>query len=511
VASGIVYLVGAGPGHPGLLTVRGLRLLERCDVVVYDALADDRILLGVPAAAERVFVGKRGGAEGTPQEEINRLLVDRASSGKKVVRLKGGDPFVFGRGGEEAEALASAGIRFEVVPGVTAGIAGPAYAGIPVTHRDVASEVLLGTGRGASPRWADTLDAKSIAAARGTVVLYMALANLKELATQVIRAGRDPSTPVAAIEWATHARQRVVTGTLATIGTEVEASRLQAPVVTIIGEVVRLREKLAWAERRPLFGRTIVVTRARHQAEGLTASLEELGAEVIELPAIEILPPENWAPFDSALRSLETYDWVVITSANGVEHFFARLAALGMDARALAKRRIAAVGSATANALRAAHLIPDAMPSEFNAAALANTLAATGVAGKRFLVVRALEGREVLPEELRKGGATVDVVAAYRTGRPDVDISPLRARLQAGRVQMVTFASSSAVRNYLDMFAEGEAVSLHRDVAIAVIGPVTEQAAVDAGLKVALRPREATAAALVEAIVSYFVQQKAGT
>lgn len=501
---GCVYLVGAGPGNPGLITVRGKEVLGRAEVVVYDALADDRFLLMAPPRAERVYVGKRADDPGLGQAGINALLVERAREGKTVVRLKGGDPFVFGRGAEECEALALAGIPYEVVPGVTSGIAAASYAGIPLTHRDLASEVLFATAHRAAERDGSGLDCSRIAEARGTVVLFMGVSTLEATVNEILSAGRDPATPSAVVASATRSGQRVVAGPLRDLPTLAAAAGIRAPAVIILGEVVRLRDRLAWLEKRPLFGRSIVVTRARDRAGELSMQLEELGAEVIDAPTIEIAPPATYEPLDQAIAELSQYDWLVLTSANAVERFLDRLRHSGWDARALAGRKIAAVGSATAEALREAHLTPDAMPAEFNAEALSRVLSATGVAGKRFLFARAADGSEVLPEALRELGARVDVVPAYRTVRPALDVTPLRTRFAQGSIDAVTFASSSAVKNFVDHFEPGEAVKRLAGIAIAVIGPVTARTVVELGLTVAVRPAQATVPAMVEALVAYF-------
>ena len=502
---GTVYLIGAGPGDPGLLTLKGQRCLAAADVVVYDYLANDALLLHARPDAERIYVGKRGGDHTLPQDQIAALLVGQARAGKTVARLKGGDPFIFGRGGEEAEELRAAGIPFEVVPGITSAVAAPAYAGIPLTHRDFTSSVAFITGHEDPEKPRSDIAWDKLATGVGTLVFLMGVGNLPEIVAQLTRHGRSPGTPVALVRWGTRADQQTVTGTLEDIVDRVAAAKLKPPAVIVVGEVVALREKLRWAEGRPLFGRRIVVTRAREQTSALADRLLAEGAEVLEFPAIEIVPPESWGPLDAAVREIATYRWVIFTSANGVRFFWERLRAAGRDARSLAAASVAAIGPATAEALRAHGIEPDLVPAEFKAEGLLAALAREPVAGARVLIPRAAEAREVLPAELAKRGATVDVVPAYRTLQSTRDAEALRALLEAGRVHAVTFTSSSTVTNFCRALGETDVAALLGGVTVACIGPITAATAREAGLTPHLVCAEYTIPALVAALAAHFV------
>lgn len=492
--SGIVYLVGAGPGDPGLLTRRAAELLARADVVVHDALVGPEVL-GLASRAERVYVGKRGGTHSLPQEEINRLLVELAGRHEVVVRLKGGDPFVFGRGGEEALTLREAGVPFEVVPGVTAGIAAPAYAGIPVTHRHLASTVTFATGH-EDPSKGDTdVDWDTLARGAGTVVFYMGVSRMAHNFRRLIEAGRPADTPAAAIEWGTYPRQRTVVGTLATLPALAREARLGAPALVVVGPVVRLREELAWFDRRPLAGRRVVVTRARAQASELARRLEAMGAEVIEFPAIRVAPPEDPAPLRAAAAAAGTFDWIVLTSANGVDAFFGALADAGRDARALARAKVCAVGPATAEALRARGILPDLVPPTFLGEAAARALVDAGeAAGRRILLPRADIARRELPDALAAAGAEVVDVPAYRTVADGEGADALRARLDAGEVDWITFTAASTVRHFV------ERVGAPAGARLASIGPQTSAAAREHGLAVDVEADPHTIPALVDAV-----------
>lgn len=501
-ATGIVYLVGAGPGDPGLLTVRGRELLARCDVIASDALANPAIVASarlVNPGVEVHDVGKRGGrGESASQDAINALLIRLARDGKRVVRLKGGDPLVFGRGSEEAQALAAAGIAFELVPGVTAGVAAPAYAGIPVTHRGVATSVTFVTGH-EDPSKADTqTDWAALARAGGTIVLYMGVKTLPRIAAALVAGGMSRDTPAAAVEWGTHPRQRTVTATVSTLTDAVARAGLGAPVITVIGAVVTLREELAWFDRLPLFGRRVVVTRASAQATGLRDALSALGAEVLELPALRVEPLDA-APLAAAVRRLADYRWVVLTSQNAVAILWESLRAAGLDARALAGARIACVGKSTSDALLARGLAADVVPARFVAEAVLDALAARAdVRGARVLYVAAEGARDVLPRGLVALDCTVDVVRAYRTVSDDEGAEALQASLARGEVDVATFASASAVRGYLDAVG-GE---LARRAPAVSIGPVTSEAVRAAGMTLAAEAGEASMEALVAAVVA---------
>ena len=499
MSDGCVYLVGAGPGDPGLITVRGLACVREADVVVYDFLANPALVREARADAERVCAGKRGGDHTMSQAEINALLVAKGREGRTVCRLKGGDPFVFGRGGEEAAALAEAGVAFEVVPGVTAGVAAPAYAGIPVTHRGRASAVAFVTGHEDPTKAASALDWGKLAGV-GTLVVYMGVKRLPQIVEQLTAHGLAPATPAAMVRWGTMPHQRTVTGTLADI---VERSRdVAPPAVLVVGEVVSLREQLAWLERRPLFGRCIVVTRSRAQASTLSARLAALGAEVVEMPTIRIEPPEDYAPLDEAVARLADYDAAVFTSVNGVDAFFARLARAGKDSRAVPPV-VAAIGPATAERLAEHGVRADCQPERFTGEALVAALVERGgLAGRRVLLARAAEAPPTVTDGLEAAGARGHEGAAYRTrvgAEPD---QAARARLMAGEVDAVTLTSSSTVRGFVAAVGAEQAAALPPSVRLASIGPVTSATARELGLSVAVEACEHTIPGLVEAILT---------
>ena len=506
MSRGRVYLVGAGPGDPGLLTLRGREVLGLADVVVYDALISPRLLNYTPQWCERIYVGKRSSAHTLSQDEINRLLVEKAGDGATVVRLKGGDPFVFGRGGEEALALVEAGIEFEVVPGVTAAVAGAAYAGIPVTHRHVASAVGFVTGHEAEDKPDSALDWDALARWKGTLVFYMGVSNLPVITRNLVGHGRGPDTPAAVIHWGTTARQRVVTGTLSTLPELVAAAGLGAPALILVGEVVTLRESLNWFERRPLFGRRIVVTRARAQASDLAARLEALGAETIEAPAIRIEKPEDPAPLAAAVRDLAAIDWIVFTSVNGVDAFFEALAAAGLDTRALAGRRVAAIGPATTAQLAHFGLRADLQPETFTGAAVAEALAAVqNLSEVRILLPRADIAPKELADTLSARGAIVREVVAYRTVPDLANREAIGEMLAGGEIDWLTFTSSSTVKNFIGAVgADGVRASRAK---IASIGPTTSATLRDLGFAPTLEAASHTIPGMIDAIVKHEASQ----
>jgi len=476
---GVVYLVGAGPGDPGLMTARSLALIADADAIYYDRLIPPGALDGAREDAELVYVGKQPGVPSVPQAEIGVRLIESAKAGRSVVRLKGGDPFVFGRGGEEGEALHEAGVEFEVVPGVTAGVAATAYAGIPVTHRDDASAVAFITGH-EDPEKAETaLDWDALAAFPGTLVFYMGVKRLGENAAALIAAGRAAEEPAAAIERGTWAGQRTVTATLGTIAAAVEREGIGAPALIVIGAVAARREALAWLERRPLHGRTVVVTRARAQASGLAKTLRGLGANVVELPAIRIESLIESAEVRDGATAIRDYDLICLTSPNGVRLLFEALAEAGRDARALAGATVAAIGPGTARALAARGIAADVVPERFVAESLVEALTEVDVEGKRVLVARAAEARDVLPDALRERGGAVDVVALYETVREAPDEAAVAAAQDA---DYVTFTSSSTVTNLTEALGD----RFPTRARIVSIGPVTSATAREAGLEVAV-------------------------
>jgi len=499
--SGIVYLVGAGPGDPGLITIRGLECLRCADVVVYDRLVPRALLKEAKPQAKLVYVGKEASRHAFPQEKINELLAKEARAGQVVCRLKGGDPFIFGRGGEEALYLAERGIPFEVVPGITSAIAAPAFAGIPLTHRQYASSVAFITGQEDVEKLSSSLNWQALAKGPDTLVFLMGMANLSEITSRLVENGKPADTPAALIRWGATPSQQTVVGTLSDIAEKAQAAALRPPAVIVIGEVVRLREKLAWYERKPLFGKTILISRAREQASELTSRLSSLGAEVIEFPVIKIVP----LPADREFLShLPQYDWVIFTSANGVKFFLEHLREAGRDLRALGKAKIASIGPATTAALESLGLKVDFQPAQFLAERVLEEFP-ENPAGLRLLLPRAREAREVLPEGLRERGAKVEVYPVYETVPDHPEAENLRARLSAGEIDLICFTSSSTVRNFLT--AMGDA-NLLASVTIASIGPVTTQTAEELGLTVRITAKEHTIPGLVEAIKQYSISHR---
>ncbi|MDX6586607.1 MAG: uroporphyrinogen methyltransferase / synthase [Solirubrobacterales bacterium] len=492
--AGVVYLVGAGPGDPGLITVRALELIASADAILYDRLIPAGALDGAHPEADLVYAGKAPGDVAMTQDEINAELTERARRGQSVVRLKGGDPFVFGRGGEEAEACAAAGVDFEVVPGVTAGVAAAAYAGIPVTHRDDASAVAFVTGHEDPEKPETALDWDALARFPGTLVLYMGVKNLPEIAKRLIDAGRDPGEPAAAIERGTLAGQRAAVATLETLAQEVERQGLRPPSILLFGRVAARREEIAWLERRPLHGKRVVVTRARAQASGMARTLEALGAEVIELPAIRIEPTIDSDEVRAAVESLHTYALVCVTSPNGARLLFEAMDAQGRDARALSQAQVAAIGPGTARALRKHGVIADVVPERFVAEALVEALAEVPIQGKPVLVARAAEARDVLPDALRERGAEVDVVALYETVRESPAVEEIEA---AAGADYVTFTSSSTVKNFLEVMGG----RVPEGARIVSIGPVTSETAREAGIEVTIEAGRHDPAGLIDALV----------
>jgi len=499
----LIYLVGSGPGDPGLFTVKGARCMGEAEAVVYDRLAPEALLKYARPEAEKIYVGKKPGNPTMSQEEINDVLVDLGCAGKTVVRLKGGDPYIFGRGGEEALALIEAGLPFEVVPGVTSGVAAPAYAGIPVTHRHVSTSVAFVTGHEDPTKGRTDVDWEKLANGADTLVLYMGVGRLAEISAGLISAGREPDTPVACVRWGTVPEQRTVTGALEDIADKVAKAGLKPPAIIVVGDVVALREVgLDWYERRPLFGRRVVVTRARAQAGELSAELEKLGAEVYEFPTIEIVPPEDFGPLDSAIRDLDSFDWLVYTSVNGVEAFVDRLRHHGLDLRAVPRgAKVAAIGPATAERLEEVGLRVDVVPKEYRAEALIEALDSGSLAGKRVLIPRARVAREILPEKLREAGAEVVVPPAYESVPSSGGREELSLRLRSGEIDCVTFTASSTVENFVGAFGEEEAVRLLSGTKVACIGPITAETARKRGFRVDAEADEYTIPGLVEAVV----------
>jgi len=499
---GKVFFVGAGPGEPDLITVRGKQLIDSADAVVYDALANSALL--PPGARETgrpelYYVGKRGGAKNpVTQHEINELLVKLARDGKRVVRLKGGDPFVFGRGSEEAQAMNDASVPFEIVPGITAGIAAPAYAGIPVTHRGLSTSVTFVTGHEDPAKPHTQTNWSALAKSGGTIVLYMGVKTLASITSALLKDGMPPEMPAAAIQWGTHPRQRTVVATLDTIASKVEEQNIGAPSIIVIGWSVVLRDELNWFEKRPLYGRRIVVTRATQQALALTERLRELGADVVEMPATQIARLDL-APLRSAIAGLSRYQWLMLTSQNAVSIFWEQLLGEGKDARALAGLKVAAVGPATAGALLEHGVTVDVIPKRFVAEGLLEMMRdRDDVSGKRVLYVTAEGARDVLPQGLREMGAHLDVIEAYRSIPDGEGAERLARTIESGKLDLATFTSGSAVRGYVDAIGE----DLAKHVPAVSMGPQTSEALREAGIEVKAEAKESTLDGLVSAVLS---------
>src|SRR2546428_96683 len=486
-ANGKVFLVGAGPGDPNLLTLRAAELIASADVVATDALVAPEIIARIPKSAEVIYVGKRAGAHTIPQEETNRLLIQKAREGKRVVRLKGGDPFVFGRGGEEAEELAAASIEFEIVPGISSAIAGPAYAGIPVTHRAHATSVTLVSGHESDETTG--IDWQTLANLSGTIVFLMGVANLPMIVRKLREHGAPASRPIALISKATTAQQHTVTGTLENI--EQRAAGIATPALIVVGGVVQLHEAINWFESKPLFGKRIVVTRAREQASELKRLLEEAGAEVVQFPTIEIAPPASFESLDRVIGAIGDYQWLIFTSSNGVDSFFARLRHHGKDSRCLAGVMIAAVGESTASDLRGRGIEPDLLPQKFQSPALL-LLLDEDQKGIRTAVVRAAKGSDELIDELRRRGGEVDLAIAYETRRIATSAADLHD------IDIVTFTSGSTVDNFFEVLPDKKIIDR---AMLASIGPTTSDAIRRHGRKPDVEAENATIAALVAAIL----------
>ena len=499
-----MYLVGAGPGDPGLITVKGRDCIEKADVIIYDYLASPALLKHADPSAELIYVGKKGGDHTLSQDEINSLLVDKARSGGIITRLKGGDPFIFGRGGEEAEELIKAGISFEVVPGVTSAIAAAAYAGIPLTHRQLTSTLAFVTGHEDPTKNETSINWSSLASGIGTLVFFMGVKNLPNITERLIAHGKSADTPVALIRWGTTSRQKTVTGTLATIADRARAAGLKAPAIIVVGDVVDLRQSLKWFEDRTLLGKRIVVTRARHQASDLVRLLTDLGAECLEYPTIEIRPPNDLRPLNDALAHLSAYDWIVFTSVNGVGFFFEQLFATGKDVRALGHLKTAAIGPATAARLLELGLSSDIVPETYRAEAVVAAFKKEKLNDKKILLPRAKEARPILPQELKKMGAAVDEIVAYETVKAADKSVDLIQMLKDKRVDMITFTSSSTVKNFKALLPPKEFAALIEDVTIASIGPITTDTARELGFDVHISAESFTIPGLVEAILRHY-------
>ncbi len=501
--TGKVILVGAGPGDEGLLTLKGKTWIERADVIVYDYLANINLTRFARPNAEIIFAGKQAGQAILKQEAINALLIEKAREGKTVIRLKGGDPFIFGRGGEEAQALKKAGIPFFIVPGVSSPTGVSAYAGIPLTHRDYSSTISIITGSNEKGKEDIHIDWEKIASRSGTLVFLMGARKLPRIVEKLIQFGKAPETPIAIIQWGTTPKQKTWTGTLGTIIDIAMQENIQPPALTIVGEVVALKQEVDWFETLPLFGKTIVLTRAREQSESFTQMLMEKGADPLPFPVIQTVPPEDWGPLDTALAKLDQYHGLIFTSANGVKFFLQRLHEKEMDIRELKGIRIYAIGPKTAQAVRDLGIRVDIVPENFVAESLLESLGKEGVKGKKYLLPRAQVAREILPDTLRESGAEIDVVPAYKTILPATGKEALEAKLREGSVDVITFTSTSTVKNFMDLIGNDLKAYLAITV-IACIGPITAKTAQDLGLKVDIIPKEYTVESLTQALEDHF-------
>jgi len=500
---GKIYLVGAGPGDPGLITVKAVECLNQADVVIYDFLANPTLLAHASPEAEVIYVGKSASDHTLSQEGINELIIKKALEGKVVVRLKGGDPFIFGRGGEEAEELAQAGIDFEVVPGVTSAIAVPAYAGIPLTHREHTSSVAFITGHENPAKSESSVDWDKIATGLGTLVFLMGVGNLPHITSRLIEAGRASNTPAAVIRRGTTPDQTTIIGTLEDIALKVQAAALKPPAILVVGGVVGLRSVLNWYESLPLFGKRIMVTRTRAQASALSSALTGLGAGVIECPTIRLAPPDDWSPVDRALDELAGFDWLVLTSPNGVDFLFGRIREKGFDSRVMAPVKLAVIGTGTANRLAKFGLKADLIPEEFVAEDLARTLISTGVSDRKILLARSAQARTVLPEELARAGAEVQDMVLYQTLPAEGIPESARAAFERDQLDLVTFTSSSTVSNLMEL-THGSQKAIVSRIKAACIGPITARTAREAGLDIVVEAEEHGIKGLVQAIREYY-------
>lgn len=502
--SGKVYLVGAGPGDPGLLTIKGLECIKSADVIIYDYLASPALLKHASESAEIIYAGKKNGKHSMSQDGINDLIAKKASEGLTVTRLKGGDPFIFGRGGEEAEALVRKGMDFEIVPGVTSAIAAPAYAGIPLTHRKFASTVAFVTGHEDPGKDETGIDWTFLSKGTATIVFLMGVKNLPNITRQLIKNGKPENTPVALIRWGTTPDQFTVTGTLDTIVERVEKAGLKAPAIIIIGEVVNLRKKLKWFENRPLIGKRIVVTRAREQASDMVRMLSDLGAACLEFPTIKVAPPDDWKPLDRAIKSLSEYNWLVFTSVNGVKYFFERLFHNGLDARSLSHVNTATIGPATEKKLVGFGIKSDIVPTSYRAESIVDAFRNYDIQGEKILLPRAEDARQVLPVELRKMGAVIDEITAYRTEATNGNRDLLLKHLEDKSVDLITFTSSSTVKNFKALLPPEKFKDLIRGISVASIGPITAETATDLGFDVHIIADSFTIPGLCKTILDYY-------
>jgi uroporphyrinogen III methyltransferase/synthase len=501
--NGKVYLVGAGPGNYKLITLRGLEAIKKADVILYDRLANPKLLKYAGKDAQLIYVGKAPNAHTYTQEEISKLILNKALEGKVVARLKGGDPFVFGRGGEEASLLAENGIEFEIVPGITSAISVPAYSGIPVTHRNVSSSFHVITGHEDPTKEDKSLDYEVLAKLKGTLIFLMGIKNIGDICNKLISNGQSPDRPVAVIRRGTTVEQRILKGTLKDIANRVKENNFKNPAIIIVGEVVNLADTLSWFDKKPLFGKKVLVTRTRQQASKLSEKIEELGGEAIEFPTIEIIENDKYDDMDRAINEIGKYRWIIFTSANGVKFFFKRLRELGSDVRALYNAMLCAIGPATAKALEDMGLRVDYVPKEYRAEAIVDSIKDKVQQGDKVLLPRADIARKVLVEELEELGAEVDNIPVYKTLIPDYDREELIRLIKENKIDVITFTSSSTVRNFYRVLGE-ENIDLINEIIVAAIGPITGQTARELGIKVDIIAREYNIPGLVNGILEYF-------
>lgn len=502
--TGTVYLIGAGPGDPGLLTIKAKECIETADVVVYDYLASPFLLNYARKDAQIIYVGKKGGDHTLTQDKINLLLVDKAKQGFDVARLKGGDPFVFGRGGEEAQMLLGHGVPYEVIPGVTSAIAAPAYAGIPVTHRDHTSFVSFITGHEDPTKKDTSMQWDVYAKSNATLVFLMGVKNLENIVKNLVAHGKPADTPIALVRWGTTTRQQTVTGTLETIVDLVKAAQLKSPAIIIIGHVVSLRKELAWFDKRPLFGKRIVITRARAQASDLVSKLSRLGAHCIEIPTIQIAPPRDIAPLKESIKHIKGYDWLVFTSVNGVKFFFETLFDMGKDVRALGHLKFACIGPVTRDRLKDYGIISDILPKTFRAESVIDAFSGVDLEDKKVLLPRAMVARTILPEELTKMGALVDEVSAYETRLDDRGKEELIALLENNEIDAITFTSSSTVSNFMSLLEPDAAKKQLKNIVFASIGPITSDTARTLGIEPDIEANDYTIQGLTDSLLAYY-------
>ncbi|MDK2986025.1 MAG: uroporphyrinogen methyltransferase / synthase [Clostridia bacterium] len=501
---GKVYLVGAGPGDYKLITLKGKECIEKAQVIIYDRLVNTRLLKYASHDAEIIYAGKSPERHTLKQHEINDVIVKKALEGKIVTRLKGGDPFVFGRGGEEAIALKEKGIPFEIVPGITSAISVPAYAGIPVTHRGITSNVGFVTGNEDPTKEDSSIQWDKIATGMGTLVFLMGMGNLTRIVDKLVENGRSPKTPIALIRWGTLPEQETLVGTLEDIVQKAQKEQFKNPAIIIVGEVVNLRKEIQWVENKPLFGKRVLVTRSRAQASVFAEKIEALGGSAYEFPTIEILPPEDYTPLDNAISHLDKFKWIVFTSVNGVNFFFQRLKYHGKDVRSLGNARLVAIGPKTKEELERYGLNIDFVPEEYRAEAIIEGLEAKNLTGEKILLPRADIARKVLPEKLKELGAHVEEVAAYRTVCATSNKEEVVNMLQEGKIDVITFTSSSTVKNFISLLEGHDLAGLLKNIKLASIGPITTQTAQKNGLNIDIEAKEYTLDGLLQSIVEFY-------